>query len=523
MPIPKVAVEKYLNRQLPSLTWFKDLRPLEVEHDLTFAQPPIKLHAPLRVDQKAVLLAALAEQSLVILSDLGWGKSALSLELLQYYYDNGFIRRAFVFAPTDEVCEGWEDELKRWGFTVPRVRLFGSSKDKWDQLYTFKGGIVIGTYVGIAAMVSKLVRIEDAKRQHREIDARLLLGAVQDVDAVVLDQSTRTGNTSSLSFRVCEEFVKEAQVRLALAGRAFGRDPFVLWSQFYLTDRGKALGRSPGMFREAFWRRKRSPWGVDWVFRKRREPILADLIAASSLRYSIDECVSLPPKVYVTKECEFPEENWQYYDAVREELLASKGNYREVKNSFLRMRQISSGFVGFKDDDTGERAQIEFEKNPKLDLLMELIDEVPEDRKLVVFYEYTFSGARVCQELTKAKRRFGWLWSGTKNWTSVKDQFNDDPDFRILVAQWRKASMGLNLQSAAYTFFYESPVSVIERSECEGRTHRTGQKHKTFYYDLLVKDSVDDLILRYHKEGGDLFRALVENPSRFLGKRKIRR
>jgi hypothetical protein len=520
MPIPKVAVEKYLNRQLPSLAWFKDLRPLEVEHDLTFIKPPIKLHAPLRTDQKIVLLATLSEGSLVILSDLGFGKTVVSLELLQYYFDHGFIRRAFVFAPTDEICQGWQDEIRRWGFTIPNVRLFGSSKDKWEQLYSFKDGLVIGTYVGVAAMVSKLVKIEGKKKQHREVDARLLLGAVKDVDAVVLDQSTRTGNTSSLSYKVCEEFAKEAQVRLALAGRAFGRDPFILWSQFYLTDRGKALGRSPGMFREAFWRRKRSPWGTDWVFRKRREPVLADMVAASSLRYSIDECVTLPPKVYVRKECEFPEENWRYYEAVLEELIASKGNYREVKNSFLRMRQISSGFAGFKDDETGEKAQIEFERNPKLDLLMELVAEVPEDRKMVVFYEYTWSGARICQELTASKTRHGWLWSGTKDWAKVKDSFENDPDFRVLVAQWRKAGMGLNLQKANYEFFYESPVSSIERQECEGRIYRPGQKNRSLYYDLIVKDSVDDKILQFHAEGKDLFRALVEDPSRVMRRKK---
>jgi len=39
-------------------------------------------------------------------------------------------------------------------------------------------------------------------------------------------------------------------------------------------------------------------------------------------------------------------------------------------------------------------------------------------------------------------------------------------------------------------------------------------------YDLIVKDSVDDLILRYHDEAGDLFRSLVEDPTRLISRRR---
>ena len=518
MPVAKVAIDKYLTRRPGSLSWVKRLTERQVEEDLACLRPRYQFHCPLRLDQKILFLLGVAYPEIVVMSDLGSGKTSVSLELLSYFYDIGFIRRAFVFTPTDEVSGGWVDEINKWGFTIPHVCLVGSSKDKWEQLQDFGSGVVIGTYMGISAMVSKLAPIEGSDRQKRQVYARWMLGLTQSVDAVVYDQSTKLGSTKSLSFEVCREFSREAQLRFALAGRAFGRDPFILWSQFFLVDRGRALGSSAGLFREVFWRRVNSPWGTSWTIRKRRESVLASLIEASSVRYSIDECVQLPAKVPVVKECEFPVENWAYYDQVREELIKSRGNYREVKNNFLRMRQISSGFVGFKDDDTGERAQIEFTHNPKLNLLVQLVNEVPNDRKMVIFYEYTWSGARICQELTKAKYRHGWLWSGTKDWTRIKTAFNDDPDFRILVANWRKGSMGLNLQSASYMFMFESPVSGIERYESEGRIYRTGQKHKSMIYDLVVRNSVDEKILEFHAESRDLFKALVEDPAGVFGR-----
>lgn len=475
----------------------------------------------MRDDQKICFLLGLAYPETVFMTDLGLGKTGLSLELLTYFYGIGYVRRAFVFAPTNEVAEGWVDEIQKWGFTIPYVCLSdSSSKDKWAQLAGFGNGLIIGTYIGIAAMVAKLAKIEGSDKRKRVIDDRLLLRILRDVDAVVYDQSTKLGRTDSLSFQVCKEFSLDAQIRYGLAGRAFGRDPFVLFSQFFLVDRGAALGRSAGMFREVFWRRQQTSWGTKWLLRKRREKVLGEFIAASSIRYSVDECLQLPPKVYVRKECDFPDENWQYYDQVREELIASRGNYREIKNSFLRMRQISSGFAGFRDDETGERAQIEFVHNPKLDLMMELVDEVPYDRKMVVFYEFTWSGARICRELTKLGLPFGWLWAGTDNWTEIKRAFNEDPDFRIIVANWKKGSMGLNLQAASYEFFYESPVSAIERYESEGRIYRNGQKHKSMIYDVMTRDSADQRILEFHQEGKDLFRSLVEDPAKYFSGRK---
>lgn len=534
MPIPDFVIEKYLNRVVDSRQWYKELKPLEVEEDLTYIKPRPQFTIPtFRLDQKVCFLMGIAYPASMFMTDLGLGKTGVSLELLSYFFHHGFIRRAFVFTPTNEVCEGWEDEIKKWGFTLPYIRLTDrSSAEKWEKLENFTEGLIIGTYAGIAAMVSPLALVVDSKgnpqfdpvtgeltgKKKRTVNKELTLKLVSGVDAVIFDQSTKLGNNKSLQFNVCNNFSLNSQIRYSLAGRAFGRDPFVLWSQFFVTDRGSALGKSIGLFRSAFWRKEQHSFGTTWTFRKRRSKQLHHFLTASSLQYAVDECLELPPKVYVRKECEFPEENWAYYDTARKELLESKGNYREVKNAFLRLRQISSGFVGFKDDDTGEKAEIRFDNNPKLNLLMELIEEVPDDKKIIIYHEFTVSGQRISEELTKRKYKFGWLWGGTKDWTPIKDAFNNNPEFRILLANHKKGSMGLNLQIASYTMFYESPVSGIDRYECEGRTFRAGQTNKTFFYDLIMSDSIDEKILEFHEQGKDLHKALVENPARIVNR-----
>ena len=457
MPIAKVAIEAYLNRQLDTKTWFKDLTEEQVEEDLASIRPAPKFRVPLRLDQKICFLLGVAYPGTLFLTDLGLGKTALSLELLTYFNSIGYMRRGFVFTPTNEVAEGWQDEIERWKFDIPFIRLSErSSAKKWESLSEFDDGLIIGTYIGIGSMASKLTNIkpkrgtpeptpdEKAKRK-RVLQKGLLSRLFEDTDAVVFDQSTKASQKDTLAFGISNAASQQAQIRYGLAGRAFGRDPAPLWAQLYLVDRGKALGSGISVFREAFFRRERHAWGHKWVERKRRTKLMGEFVAASSIRYSVEECIDLPPKVMIKKTCRFPDDNWLYYEQVQEELLAARGNYRAIKNAFLRMRQISSGFAGFIDDDTGERANIEFEENPKLDMLMQYLSEVPAEHKAIIVHEFNWSGARICRELAREKYKFGWLHGGTKDWTDIKRNFNDDPEYRVLVLNHKKGAMGLNL------------------------------------------------------------------------------
>ena len=330
--IPQRLIDNYLAEIHETKTWLKSLKPLEIELLLTEIEPRHKFTIPtFRTDQKINFIAGVADPATMYMSDLGLGKTGVSLELLQYFFNIGSVKRAFVFCPTEEIAEGWIDEISKWGFKLPYCLLTRTdSKGKWARLAAFTGnGLVIGTYIGISAMVAKLAPVIDrvtrkpTGKQKRRIHFNLVDDLLKDVDAVVYDQSTALGSKKSLSFKVCKEVSAIAQIRFSLAGRAFGRDAYILWSQLFLTDKGKALGDNAYIFREAFWRNEGRPPIQKWVLRKRREKILADRIATSAIRWSTDECLDLPKKVNIDKYCEMPEENWTYYDDTRKELLKS--------------------------------------------------------------------------------------------------------------------------------------------------------------------------------------------------------
>lgn len=283
-------------------------------------------------------------------------------------------------------------------------------------------------------------------------------------------------------------------------------------------DDGETLGETLGMFRAGFFEEKKrrfgGPHAKDFKFKKSLRPLLSKVMRHRSITYGADECIDLPKVVPVTEKLKLPDETRAYYARLKEELIAARGNFREIENVFLRARQLSSGFIGLKDDETGEKAQVVFDENPKIDRLMELLDELPEGRKAVVFYAFTQTGRMIVQRLEEAGLKPMWLWSGTKNGRKELLRFQEDPNTTVAVVNTQLAAMSLDgLQEVAnYLFFVESPVSPIDRAQAEKRLVRDGQKHTVFMYDLLVKGTVDEKIRLFHEEGDDIFEALMRRP-----------
>src|SRR5271165_5967799 len=520
--ISQNTIAQFLNKPCDVHNWVKALRVEDLDEQIAKLNPKPNLTSELKPRQKGCFLLGLAYPQFYFMCDMGFGKTLLTLELLRYYIQVGRIKKwAVVLVPMDELVDGWEEEIQRWMPDLPYRLLLGQSADKWATLESFETGVVIGTYVGVSAMMCEIRRRQKGDKivGKRRPVPELVDQFKVNVDALVLDQASKVGSVETLSYEITSVLAKHAKIRYALAGRSFGRDPIKLWSQFYLTDGGVTLTPNLSLYREAFFDKKKSWFGgprtFEYKFRKKMEPQLNRILQHRSIYYSREECDDLPPRTAIIKRVSFPDDMKQYYKRVVAEALVNRNNFREMENSFSKMRQICSGFVSFVDSE-GNKIQMDFKYNPKMDMIFELMDDMPEDSKALIYYEFTYSGRKLCTELKKRKIKHGWLWAQTPNWPEMKKAFDTDPEFKVLVIQSKKGSMGLNLQASDYTFYYENPASAIDRDESERRNWRTGQKKHVFCYDIVVKESIEESLLSYHKEGKSIFEALVKNPSQVL-------
>jgi hypothetical protein len=330
---------------------------------------------------------------------------------------------------------------------------------------------------------------------------------------VLVHNSTAVKTKNKLPFRLCRQIANGSSMVLALSGTPHGRDPTDLWGQMFLVDGGETLGESLGLFRAAFFGERTNGFGVEYVFLKKHQARLNQILGNRSIRFAAAEA-DLPKLVAVRKQAHLPEDAEVYYQRHKAALLEAE-SFREMKNAFLRMRQISSGFVGFHDDDIGATAHLTFPECPKRDLLLGKV-EAALPTKQIIFYEFTWSAMALRKHLTELGIGWQHLWSGTKDSKATLAAWRSDARYPVLLIQ-NQFGIGLNLQQAQYAHFFESPVSPIIRKQCEARVRRSGSVHdRVFIYDYVTAGTADESILDMIKQGYDLMANIIDGRKRLL-------
>lgn len=518
--IPAIVLRKFLNRPRRDCSRWKSVA--EYRLDRRAARLPVTppIWSKLRVLQKVSFLLGALSQRFYFLLDLGTGKTLLIIALVRYFERLGVIRRFLVLVPNRINKFEWVEQIQNHSPRSTFVVLQGTTAEKWKQIEETDSTFIIETYAGLVRLLSvkKLVKSKRrAKAKMRLVpDIKAQRRFSKHIQGMACDESFAIQKKSSLAFRLCRWISKNVPVVYAMTGTPFNRDPISLWAQMFVIDFGETLGETLGLFRATFFKPRDNGFGTVWKFDRTKQKLLNGILSNRSISYEADQA-TLPAAVPVRKTVALPEEASVYYQRAVKTIIESKGNVREMKNAFVRLRQISSGFVGYYDDDAGEKAKFEFDENPKLEMLLSIVKSVRPEHKVVIFFEFTHSGERIVRELKALGVGAVLLHGKTKNVSQTRDQFKYDKHTQVLVLQ-NQFGLGLNIQVAKYAIFFESPVSASIRKQCRRRVERQHSTYKTvFIYDLIVGGTVDEAILSFHKQGRDLFNAIVRGKVKLFG------
>tara|TARA_R100001460_G_scaffold27881_4_gene55904 strand:+ start:4683 stop:6236 length:1554 start_codon:yes stop_codon:yes gene_type:complete len=485
--------------------------------DRMVAKQGLEFETPPRRAQKVCTLLGWRYPSYLFLLGMGGGKSKISLDLFANRKRIGQVSRLLVLVPNVVNLGAWEIEVSKHAPNLVAACLDQSgSSARWATIES-SADIVVATYAGLATLVCG--KQDNGKGQNKmKPDANSLKRMANAFDMLVLDECTAIKNSNSLWFRIIRSLRKSIGFCYGLTGTPFDKNPIDLWSQFFVIDEGYTLGETLGLYRAAFFRQERGYFGgAEYHFKRKLKLPLARRLGNCSVRYSEAECQDLPPAVgglggdLMTVPVALPSEQRPYYDKVATELADSRKNLTLVEAAYTRMRMICSGWLGAKTDD-GERVEIKFRQNPKFDAVLDLLQQIPSNEKVIIVCWFQATCRMMMEALAGAKHS-AVLINGETTATAKRramDEFcNGKP--RVLVAS-TAISKGVNLQGASrFMIFVESPDSTIERSQMEARIRREGGiKGTRYYYDITVKSSVDERILQALTEGRKLHEVLVD-------------
>lgn len=527
MNVSKYAKQEYLNRKFDDWRSVKGLPHENLDELLMELDPKPVFYTHPMLHQKACFLLGTINPSFLFLLSMGAGKSKIALDVFRYRKGIGEISNALILVPNVVSIDNWIDEVSVHAPDLKVVGLYGSTKQRWKAIETqaSKADLVVLNYQGLVYMATNPPDKKKGTGGRRvSIDKIGRLGKL--FDSLIFDEIHNVKNHMSLIFNISDRIANFVKVRYGLTGTPFGRDPHDLWSQFKVIDRGETFGNTLALFRASFFNRRQNYWGVEeYKFRKLMQKKLNLFLNHKSIFYGLEEMSGIPDIARIKRSCDFVEQASAktYYNQYIEDLISYQSKSKDEqdlqdrKSVFTKLRQISSGFLyldadGDDDEESSkkEKVLIEFPRNPKLELLLSLISELPQDEKFIVFHDFTQSGKMIEAALSKEKFGVSRLYGGTQDKVGAVKEFKTNPKCRAFVVNSKSGGTSINIQVAKYAFFFESPVSPIVRSQTEGRIRRKGQRaSKVIVYDLCMRKTVDEKILGFLAEGKDLFDAII--------------
>ena len=181
--------------------------------------------------------------------------------------------------------------------------------------------------------------------------------------------------------------------------------------------------------------------------------------------------------------------------------VKSSVEYRQFKKS----RVITINGTELVGDNTLTKMLYERQlcgqySDDKLAAFSDLIEST-EDR-LIVFYNFN-------SELYKLKavtdRPVSVVNGNQKNLSNYEKYSNS-----ITFIQYQAGAMGLNLQKANKIIYYTPPLSSELYEQSKKRINRIGQNRTCYYYNLVVKNSIEEHIYRALAQRRDYTNALFE-------------
>jgi SNF2 family DNA or RNA helicase len=293
---------------------------------------------------------------------------------------------------------------------------------------------------------------------------------------------------------------KESKYRRILTGSPVTKSPMDLFSQCNFLEE-KALGFNSyfafmGRYANVV-KRTMGHKSFQEIVGYRRLDELSEKLNKFSYRVLKEECLDLPPKVYVKREVPLTKEQKRLYTQMQKLALAKLesgelATTASVLTQIMRLQQICCGF--FQPDD-GDIISVNSDRLPSL---LELTDEV--QGKAIIWATFRYDIQRIADAL---RDRFGpdsvatyYGETPQEERQEIVTRFQNPADpLRFFVGQASTGGYGITLTEANTVIYYSNSYDLEKRLQSEDRAHRIGQEHKVTYIDLCSPETVDEKIL----------------------------
>jgi SNF2 family DNA or RNA helicase len=428
--------------------------------------------------------------------DPGVGKTATTITIMRHKFNLAKrYLRTLVFAPP-VVLKQWKEEFKFYSkMDQERIIVLSGSgsqrlktflKHAYDEQSNPRGCIFVLNY------------------------ETLLMKPAYDAfmkwmpEVVVCDEAHRLKNPKAKRTKLMVDLAAQAHLKYILTGTPVLNSPMDLFSQFEIMDGGQTFGRNFFAFRARYFVDKNAGMPRDryfprWEIRSGALEEISGLISAKSMSVRKSDALDLPPLVKEVIKIEMTPDQRKLYSSMKQDLIAFMGDEACVATmaltKALRLLQISSGYVKLVDGK-----EVPVEDNPKLAALEDLLEDIAENHKVIVWASFRQNYADIrglCQKLGLGFVELHGEVSEKKRDENVQ-AFRKDPKVRVLIGHPGSGGVGVNLVEASYMIYYSRTFSLEHELQSEARAHRGGSHihEKITRIDLICENSLEEEVAK---------------------------
>ena len=424
--------------------------------------------------------------------EMGTGKTFTTVNLAAARFIVGGIDAVIVICPTP-IKMVWEDEIKKWCTVEHRVvTLRAGGHKEFSKLVDMHEEGLLWLIIG----VESLSQGNAFGTVQKCLKDRNYMAVCDESSRIKNHKSTRTKNAISIA--------KDAQFRLILTGTPITQGMHDLYAQFMFLNPSIIGLRNFTLFKRFYCITQQvgDRRGMEKIIGYINTDKLLKKCAPYVDIVKKEQVLDLPPKVYERLVVEPSPNQLRLIKDLEHQMWTTQGDETLETETILerltRFQQIIGGnFPYGVGDGKYDTAPIEG-PNPKITALMELLETLPEETKVIIW-------ARFVPEIKQIKDAL----SSTYGYNEVVTFYGGDDDgqrrsnvvnfkegqARYMVSNPALGGMGQTWTSATCVVYYSNSFSFEDRMQSEDRAHRKGQEHAVTYVDIEVNHKYDKMIL----------------------------
>lgn len=384
-------------------------------------------------------------------NEAGTGKTSAAIWAADYLMKLGLVRQVLVICPLSIMYSAWQADIFKTAMHRSCGVAYGTS-DRRKKILRGGYDFTVINFDGVNVVSDVLAELP--------------------FDLIIADEANAYKSTSTKRWKTLAKLIRPSTRLWMMTGTPAAQSPVDAFGLARLIS----PQRVP-KFTTAWRDRVMYPvTRFKWLPKPNsRNEVFAALQPA--IRYTKAECLDLPEVTYQTRDVPLSTQVQVYYKKLKSQMLIeAAGEQISAVNaaaSLNKLLQISGGAVY-----TDNRDVVEFDVSPRLNALMEVLDETT--NKVVIFIPYTHTITVVSEYLEKQgitnEIIQGSVSATQRNLIIQRFQTSEQP--RALVIQPQAASHGVTLTAADTVIFWSPVMSVETYLQCIARIDRVGQKNK---------------------------------------------